>query len=272
MQPALTHSAESKIFARRISRDPAKAPVAHSAGLQESKVGTVHSLDALRQRHLIAEYQPLVERIVRKTLARAGFCCTADELRSAGWLGLLEAVRRFDSRRGIPFEAFAQHRVTGAILDEIRTRDRLPRPSRRRARGLEAARQKLTRKLNREPLDSEIARAAGEDLETFHKRSARERAQAILRLDDLPTDGWEHLFADDGPSVLEALCDHERVSGLNTALRSLPERTQRILALYYGEELSYREIGAELGVCESRICQLIKGAQAQLRERLVAFA
>jgi RNA polymerase sigma factor for flagellar operon FliA len=228
----------------------------------------VIDLDQARLRRRTMEFAPLIDRIVGKWMSRVGFAFTADDLRSAAWLGLIEAVRRYDSRRGIPFEAFAHHRITGAVLDEIRSHDKLTRPSRRRARALDTVREKLTRRLNREPTDVEVADAAGEAIDTFHKRSARQQAQAVVHLEDLGTDDWQRLVSDDSPSALDGLCEQEQSESLAAAMATLPERVRRILDLYYREEMSYREIGQLLGVTESRICQLVKSAHAQLRAQL----
>ena len=226
---------------------------------------SLRRLDIVREDALVLEYRPLVERLVQQTLARVGHRCEADELRSAASLGLVEAVRRYDASRGIPFGAFARHRITGAILDELRAKDPLGRPTRQRARGVERARQRLVRTLKREPSEEELARASGEDLETFRRRGARERAQATVLLEDLPAASWEELSDSHEPNALDQLCDAERRHELAGALAALPGRLQRILSLYYEDERSLRDIGQLFGVCESRICQLIKGAQKQLR-------
>lgn len=226
--------------------------------------------EVAEQHRLVLEHQPLVERLVHKALKRVGFCCEADELRSAASVGLMEAAIRWDESRGIPFVAFAQHRIAGSILDELRAKDYLPRPSRQRARALEQARQKLVRKLKREPTEAELAKASSEDLDTFRRRGARERAQSFLSLEALPASRWEEMISHEEPSALDTLCSRERQDELARALLGLPERLRTVLSLYYQEELSYREIGEMLGVCESRICQLIKGAQRTLREAMGA--
>jgi RNA polymerase sigma factor for flagellar operon FliA len=261
MQPAL------KIEIAR--RDASCAPRHTSAEEPSSaRPARIHNLTHARHRKILNEYTPLVERAVRQAMSRMGFRCAADELRSAAWTGLLDAISRFDAKRGIPFEAFASHRVNGAILDEVRVWDSLTRPTRRRARDVERIRLRLTRKLNRDPSEEELAQAVGEDLETFHKRSARERSQTVVHMEDLGREGAPAELTCEELSPLDAVCDEEQRENLSAAVALLPERLQRIITLYYQEELSYREIGERLGVTESRVCQLLKGAHAQLREQL----
>ncbi len=249
-------AARKLAFDRRPAPDPVKArPV-------------LRRIDLEAEAALVLEYRPLVERIVQQTLARVGHRCEADELRSAGDLGLVEAIRRFDPSRGIPFGGFARHRIVGAILDELRAKDPLGRPTRQRARGVERARQRLVRKLKRDPTEEELARASGEDLETFRRKTARERSQGTVLLEDLPAGSWEDLFPSREPDALENLCEAERRRRLAAAVTALPGRLQKMLAMYYDEELSLKDIGAAFGVCESRICQLLKGAQRELRTAL----
>lgn len=256
----MTQPQRQSVQTVRSVRLPPQAP--------RARLAPVVSLDAERQKRLVAEYTQLVERLVSQTYSKVHFRFSRDELRSAAWLGLFEAHRRFDGTRGIPFAAFAHHRVAGAILDEVRGRDHLARPSRRRQRSLDGVRERLTRRLQREPTDFEVARVAGEDFETFHVRSARQRAQSFLALDDLPTADRQSLTGEDAETPLDLLCRCASSEALATAMRRLPERQQRILALYYGEEKSYKEIGRILGVTESRICQIVRTIHAQLREGL----
>lgn len=212
-----------------------------------------------------AALRPTLEKLVRGAQSKFGFCLDEGEVRSAAHLGFVEAVRRYDEARGIPFEAFARHRILGSIMDELRGRDRLSRPGRQRAKAVEKQRQKLVKRLAREPTSEELARASGEELETFHKRAARARAQAVELFDDVGPEGWVETVHSDEPDALELLCEAGEQARLVLALKNLPDRVRTMLSLYYQEELSYREIGEIYGVTESRVCQVIRGAQKQLR-------
>jgi RNA polymerase sigma factor for flagellar operon FliA len=234
----------------------------------EKRLAPVVNLDAVRQRRLVAEYAPLVDRLVRQAHAKVRFRFAAEELRSAAWVGLLDAHRRFDARRGIPFAAFAQHRIAGSILDEVRGGDTLGRPSRRRSNTIEGIRERLTRRLQREPSDTELARVAGEDLDTYHRRGARQLAQTFLHLEELKIDDSRLTSAVVEKNALDELCDRSDRADLAEAVSALPSRQRTVLSMYYLEEKSYREIGQTLGVTESRVCQIIKSAQRDLRGRL----
>jgi RNA polymerase sigma factor for flagellar operon FliA len=182
-----------------------------------------------------------------------------DDLVAAGMLGLIEAADRFDESRGIPFEAYSRRRIQGAVLDTLRAEDHLTRRERRSSReadhGEERMRMKLRRELTRD--------------ETHEARRGVPRtlphSQAFVLVED----------ADDGTlgTSLDAfarLSAAEDIAHLRCAIAELPERERQILALYYDEELTYREVGLILGVTESRICQILRGVQRKLKEQLAA--
>jgi RNA polymerase sigma factor for flagellar operon FliA len=174
-------------------------------------------------------------------------------------MGLLEAARRFDPARDARFETFAEHRVRGAMLDELRRIDHLPRRLRADAARVDAARTKLAQALGREPDAADLAEAVGEPVE---------RVCELLHLLQpvLPAD--EDLPHGAGVAADEALSGAQRRGALAAAISALPERLQILLALHYDEELTYREIAKVLGVSEPRVCQLHGEAVKRLRERL----
>lgn len=215
----------------------------------------------------VREYLPLVETLSRQAAMKYGFRASLDELRSAAALGLLEAIHRYEDARGIPFGAFARHRISGAILDEVRGKDELSRPARRRAREVEKARKKLVRELKREPAEDELAKACGEKLDEFHRRATLDRAHEVESLDALAPAISESLALDED-DALDTLCRAEELHAMGAAVSKLPERVRVILAAYYEDDRSYRDIGEELGVSESRICQIVRGALKQLRAEL----
>jgi RNA polymerase sigma factor for flagellar operon FliA len=183
-----------------------------------------------------------------------------DDLWSAGAIGLIEAGRRFDPSRGASFATFAEHRVRGAMLDELRRLDHLPRRLRNRTDDLVKTRKKLAGDLGREATVEEVASELGVEVEEASDMAAL--LEPPLPLDSiLPTlAGGEATDA----TVLRA----EAVGRLTEAIEKLPERLRLVLSLHYIEDLTYREIADILKVSEPRVCQLHTEAIGQLRKLL----
>lgn len=210
---------------------------------------------------LIRRYSWLVTRVARRIAVRTGIPNLADDLWSAGALGLLEAAHRFEVGRAARFESFAEHRIRGAMLDELRRLDHLPRRLRDRTDDIARVRQRLHHELKREPEPSEIAIAAEVTVEELGE------------LDGLvaqPLDALELPLPHQGPDP-EQSAGHARTSArLATAIAALPERLQMLLSLHYEEGLTYREIAKLLGVSEPRVCQLHGDAVAKLKASMTA--
>jgi RNA polymerase sigma factor FliA len=214
-------------------------------------------LGAQERDALIRAHTGLARNLALRLAGRVPASVDLDDLASAGVVGLIDAVDRFDPSRAIPFEAYARTRIQGAILDALRAEDHLSRRDRRRTREADRAEDKLRMKLMREltPDESERARRG--------TPRALPHAQAFVQVED----------ADDG-SLGEEESAFERVAAMQDHARvrdrvaQLPERARTVLSLYYEEELTYGEIGEVLGVSESRICQILRGIQRDLREQL----
>jgi RNA polymerase sigma factor for flagellar operon FliA len=209
---------------------------------------------------LVAEHAGLVARVARRLAARTAGAVAAEDLWSAGALGLLDAAKRFDAGRDVRFESFAEHRIRGAMLDELRRLDHLPRRLRADLENVERTRAKLAQALGREPEAVEIA---GElDL-------------ALEDLDAMQAMGAPHVDLTDAlgleapdPAGEERAIRAETARRLAAAVAALPERLQLVLSLHYVEGLTYREIAGILKVSEPRVCQLHGDAMKQLRPRL----
>jgi RNA polymerase sigma factor for flagellar operon FliA len=208
---------------------------------------------------LIARHAPLIERCARRLAARSGHTVTADDLWSAGAMGLLEAARRFDGARDVRFETFAEHRIRGAMLDEMRRMDHLPRRLRTDVEKMEATRAKLAHALGRDPETHEVAESMGVE--------AQDVAE-LLQLVAPPLPIEDEIASSPGLAADEALGRSQLQNALARAIGVLPERLQILLALYYDEELTYREIAKVLAVSEPRVCQLHSDAVKRLREAL----
>lgn len=217
----------------------------------------------------IAQCAPLVKRIAYHLLARLPASVQIDDLIQAGMLGLLDAARRYDPAQGAAFATFAEPRIRGAMFDEIRKGDWTPRSVHRKARQVTAAIHAVETATGHEAHDAEVADQLGITLAEYHKTLGDLRGQKLLSLDESLDEAYEaeQIPAPDGdPSDLVGR--EHLLKRLATAIDCLPEREQLVLSLYYDEELHLKEIGAVLGVSESRVSQLHSQALVRLRARL----
>ena len=199
------------------------------------------------------------------------------DLISYGLVGLISAIERYEPEREIKFETYAIPRIRGAIIDELRALDWVPRSVRARAREIERANVKLEHKLQRAPTDEEIADELGIELEEFQESLIQISNSTIAALDELWTvsdssgdqvsllDTIQDPGSPDPAKVVDATDLKDRVAD---AIARLPEREKLVIALYYYENLTLREIGEVLGVTESRISQLHTKAVLRLRARM----
>ena len=208
------------------------------------------------ERELLKRYGPMLDRQARRLSARTGHAVSPDDLWSAGAMGLIEASRRFDPARDVKFETFAEHRVRGAMVDEMRRMDHLPRRLRDDADKVERARARLAQQHHREPSVEEVAEAVGGQLDDVME-VMQLLQPAVPVVDDVAAS--EALPAD------EQYGRGETQRMLAGAIGELPERLRILLALYYDEALTYREIAKVLGVSEPRVCQLHGDAMKRLR-------
>lgn len=211
-------------------------------------------------------YSPLVRRIAMKTIRSLPSSVTLDDLLSAGWTGLAEALRRRSgSMPEVEFEAYASQRVQGAILDYLRSLDPLSRRLRGASKRISDASAALTQRLGREPLEEEIAGELGVELEVYRQllTDISEAGLARLELGD-------HTLALPGQGECPELAatQHELMDLVVDAIERLPERLRLVVALYYQEDCSFRQIGEILDVTESRACQMHTEAVHRIRAKL----
>ena len=199
---------------------------------------------------LIQRYGVLIDRVARRIVMRTGLHSAFDDLWSAGALGLLEASRRFDAARGVTFETFVEHRIRGAMLDELRRMDHLPRRLRSRTDDLQKAKKKLQSQLGRDASTEELAGELKLDLEEVGGIEAL--LEPHVSLDRLPA----VQSGADEPDIEDRLARSQMAEALSREIKALPERLQTVLGLHYLEGLTYREIAKILDVSEPRVCQL----------------
>ena len=233
--------------------------------------------DPSARERLVVAYSPMVKFVAGRLGAGLPSHVDDADLISYGLMGLIGSIERFEPERGIKFETFAMTRIRGAIIDELRSLDWVPRSVRSRAREIEAAQAKLEHTLQRAPSEAELA-AALEISEDELQTSLLEIANSsVYALDELWTvsdsSGDQVSLLDtisdpraDDPQ--ESLASSEIKDRLTEAIASLPEREQLVVALYYYENLTLREIGEVLGVTESRVSQLHTKAVMRLKSGL----
>ena len=226
---------------------------------------------------LILHYSPLVKYVAgRVSVGLSGMVEQADFV-SYGIFGLIDAIERFDPTRSIKFETYAINRIRGAIIDELRALDWIPRSLRQKAREIEQASVRLEHRLGQTPNERQIAQEMGIGLAELHQVFSRLSLVNVLALDEVLTlstgDGdrlslmetLEDLSADDPVEVVE---NRETRHLLARAVNTLPDREKTVVTLYYFEGMTLAEIGQVLGVTESRVCQIHAKAVLTLRTRL----
>lgn len=225
---------------------------------------------------LILTYAPLVKYVAGRLGSGLPAHVDDDDLVSYGLLGLIGAIERYDPDRDVKFETYAIARIKGAIIDELRSLDWVPRSVRSRAREIERAITELEAKLGRAPTDDEISAKIGITQEELDDSLSEISRTSIAALDELWTvsAGGDQIALIDtiedtsGPSPTTALDETEMREAIADAIARLPEREKLVVTLYYYEELTLREIGEVLGVTESRVSQLHTKAVLRLKARL----
>jgi RNA polymerase sigma factor for flagellar operon FliA len=220
----------------------------------------------------VKKYAPLVKRIAYHMVAKLPSSVDVDDLIQSGMLGLMDAANRYQDNQGAQFETYATQRIRGAMLDELRDADWMPRSVRKQLRELEAAIAKLEQRLKRPATEIELAKELGLNIRDYHSMLAEARGYQLVHYDGFDDDE-DDSFLDRHSSApkadpLASLMEGSRRQALVDAIEGLPERERMVMGLYYEQELNLAEIGELLGVTESRVCQLHSQAIARLRAHL----
>ena len=219
---------------------------------------------------LILQYAPLVKYVMGRLAISLPTILDYEDILSAGTIGLIEVVERFDAGKGVKFETYAIARVRGAIIDTLRALDRLPRSVRQKAKAAEQAVTSLTNDLHRDPTDQEVADFLDIPIATYLKNVV-ESSWITISMDAPGSSDEEEgpgeiaIVDPDQDDITLGIERQELIGELAGAIRELPDREQLILSLYYKDELTMREVSKVLEISESRVCQLHARALTRLR-------
>jgi RNA polymerase sigma factor for flagellar operon FliA len=219
---------------------------------------------------VVERYAPLVKRIAHHMLARMPSSVQVDDLIQAGLVGLLEAARNYDMSKGASFETYAGIRIRGSMIDDVRRGDWAPRSVHRNARRVSEAMQIVEKRIGRDASDHEVAEQLDVPIEDYYHMLQDSASSRLFSYEDLTNneDRPDEQVASNSPSPFDDIERGARTESLAAAIGKLPERERLVLALYYDEELNLKEIGAVLGVSESRVSQIHSQAAMRLRSRL----
>jgi RNA polymerase sigma factor FliA len=228
---------------------------------------------------LVLSHLPLVKYLVGRISSKLPPHLDQQDLMSVAVIGLITAAERFDPRRGILFKTFAEKRVMGSIMDELRAQDWLPRTLREKYKRLEHEFSALEQKLGRNPSSEEVAAAMGMDLEKYFQLMEEVHSLSFMSLDDFHEDdegssfGFLNFLSDNGAeSPQNQMMAKQLLQVLGDAIESLPEKERLVVTLYYYEELNLKEIGEIMSLTESRISQLHSQAVIRLKVKMKNMA
>ncbi|MBI2881383.1 MAG: FliA/WhiG family RNA polymerase sigma factor [Candidatus Tectomicrobia bacterium] len=239
----------------------------------------VAGLDAEARNRFIEEFAPRVRYIASRIASRLPSHVDLGDLISCGVIGLIDAIEKFDPSKNVKFETYAEFRIRGAILDELRNLDWVPRSVRQKAAQLEKAYEGLERRMGRPATEEEVAQTLNLSIEGVHDLIGEVNGVTVLSLDELRELGFQE---DSDSAAIESLASEVNNPGrslafqqvrrvLADAIDALPEKEKLVLSLYYYEELTMKEIAQVLEITESRVSQIHTKAVLRLRGRLRAL-
>jgi RNA polymerase sigma factor for flagellar operon FliA len=227
---------------------------------------------AINKERFVTEFTPLVKRISYHMMIRLPVSVQVDDLIQVGMIGLLDAISRYEGSYGRQFESYAAQRIRGAILDELREADWLPRSIRKKMRCIAAAVNLLEQRNGCAPSEQDLVGELNMSLDEYRQTLQSALGAQLIYYEDFQHDGEEsfldHIFVDSESDPLNTLLDESFRSILIAAIDNLPPREKQVMGMHYEQEMNLREIGEVLGVSESRVCQLHTQAVARLRSRL----
>jgi RNA polymerase sigma factor FliA len=241
------------------------------------------NLDPDWQEHMVLQYAPLIKYIASRLALRLPSHISMEDLVSSGIIGLIDAVQKFDPTKNINFKTYAEFRIKGAMLDELRSLDWIPRSIRKKSHVVENAYAELQKNLGRPAEAEEVAELLGMDISDFHQLLDETKAVSLVALEEGRKNGSGHAGClehelmevvqdDNARDSLSAVHSSELQDIMVQAIEALPDKEKLLISLYYYEELTMKEIGQIMGYTESRISQLHTQAMYRLRYKLREYS
>jgi RNA polymerase sigma factor FliA len=235
------------------------------------------------QENMVLQYAPLIKYIASRLALRLPSHIALEDLISSGIIGLIDAVQKFDPSKNINFKTYAEFRIKGAMLDELRSLDWIPRSVRKKSHVVENAYGQLQRNLGRPAESEEVAELLGLELDEFHQLLNETKAVSLVALEESRNSGSGHAGYLEHELLETLQDDNARDSFMSVhfselqdimvqAIEALPDKEKLLISLYYYEELTMKEIGQIMGYTESRISQLHTQAMYRLKHRLREYS
>ncbi len=237
---------------------------------------TTDSIPADLKEQIVLEHTPLIRYIVNRIAVRLPSHIDLEDLHNTGVIGLMDAIDKYDPEKNCKFKTYAEFRIKGAILDQLRSLDWVPRSVRQKGRKLEKAYGELEQRLGRAASEEEVADSLGIQIDKFHELLNQVRGTSLVNLEEIGggadgdrSGGYGDIVEDvNAENPFNSLKLHETRRIVSETIGTLPEKERLVVSLYYFEDLNMKEIGGILGITESRVCQIHTKAVLRLRSKL----
>jgi RNA polymerase sigma factor FliA len=226
---------------------------------------------------IVLEHAPLIRYIVNRIAVRLPSHIDLDDLHNTGVIGLMDAIEKYDPDKNCKFKTYAEFRIKGAILDQLRSLDWVPRSVRQKSRRLERAYGEVEQRLGRQASEEEVADSLGLQIDKFHELMNQVRGISLVNLEEIRGNGQDGDRTGSFADIIEDVTSENPFASFKLAemkqliadtIGGLPEKERLVISLYYYEDLNMKEIGNILGITESRVCQIHTKSVLRLRSKL----
>jgi RNA polymerase sigma factor for flagellar operon FliA len=270
---------------RWTTQKPRRTPAPFREGCMETLLRDVKEndleLSPAQREQIVLEHTALIRYIVNRIAVRLPSHIDLDDLHNTGVIGLMDAIEKYDPEKNCKFKTYAEFRIKGAILDQLRSLDWVPRSVRQKSRRLERAYGEVEQRLGRSANEDEVADSLGIQIDKFHELLNQVRGISLVNLEEIRNSGPDSDRNGGFADILEDVNSENPFASLKLSemkniiadtIGTLPEKERLVVSLYYYEDLNMKEIGNILGITESRVCQIHTKSVLRLRSKLKAMA